>query len=596
MYGPPNENEGDDTPRLTTNSTDVSCKSGLRMTSYAQCTHCQTKFKAKAELNGKSVRCPKCKKVFDVKLTDVAPSIEERAQHGSAANLSKSKVIPKSQSGSKVLGQQQKPAKKPAKSKPADRPKWAGEPSPADVAASKEAEKKKLHKIPPGKESPILRSRRSLSSVILPGDRHIPAVEVPWGSPCNPPKDFLKEQAGGSVQMQSPGPMPSMHAPLLSPEEKEVRIEPQSPGEIAPLIEDELGLQEDTPAKTKKPTSSSSSSMDISDDELIAGVAEDSNTKPKPAREGFHRSAKEKVIDGSFTDETVTADNDGGFYRPALPGQNEDITSMEPALLERAMNLSRALIGRGPSIDDLEAVEGSKYVEQVALVLKEEEGFGQSKKSGGGLPINSTLVMTGVGVVCGIALLGLLAFAAMTISSTLGNSNGPNKFNYTTPITSQFPVEARGPAGLVTVKFPKKFESIPTIHRPWLGTEVDGFRLVRDGETFVMLISDSIPGNPPQGNQMPTKEQLEVFGLQKFVGSNNYLTQTQKMTLDNYPLFEYHFSADVLRSEPGKSRVVLLFTKQRMFVFLWAGGSSSSEVNEFFQSISVKGNQYPGSG
>lgn len=572
------------------------------MTSYAQCTHCQTKFKAKAELNGKSVRCPKCKKVFDVKLTETAPSSEERAQHGSAGNLSKSKVIPKSQSGSKVLGEKSAAKKQPSKSKAAERPKWAGEPETGSGSSVESATKKPLHQIPAGKESPILRSRRTLSAVILPGDRHIPALEVPWGAPCNPPKDFLKEQAGGTVQMQAPAASPSEFAPLISPDEKEIRIEAAKPGENAPIVdseEAELGLQEDALTKPTK-SLSSSGSMDINEDELIAGVTEETPkpAKPKQEKAGFHRSAKEKVIEGSFTDDVVTSDNEGGFYRPALPGQHDDIYTQDPAVLEKAMNAAKQLLGRSASIDDLEAVEGSKYVEQVAQVLAEQEGFGQSKESGGfSLPVSSTLIMSVVGVVCGIGLLVILIYAVSTISSTLGGGDGgENKFNYVTKETSQFPAEARGPAGLVTVKFPSNFDPIPSIERPWLGTKVDGYRIVRADESFVMMYSSSIPGNPPQTNQMPTKDQLEVFGMQNLVGASKYLTNTEQMTLDNYPLIEYHFSADILRSRPGKSRMVLLFTQQRMFMFLWSGSHSSSEVNKFFQSISVKGNAYPGSG
>jgi len=572
------------------------------MTSYAQCSHCQTKFKAKAELNGKSVRCPKCKKVFDVKLTDTAPTSEERAKHGSAANLSKSKVVPGSHSGSKILGEKRAPKKQQAKSKPAERPKWAGEPESSKPAAGETAAKKPLHEIPAGKESPILRSRRTLSAVILPGDRHIPALEVPWGAPCNPPKDFLKEQAGGSVQMQAPAPSPSEHAPLISPDEKEIRIEATKPGEDAPIVESEaadLGIQEDETPKAKKPTSSSSSRLDINEDELIAGVSEE-GTKPakaKPPEKGFHRSAKEKVIQGTFTDDVVTSDDEGGFYRPTLPGQHDDIYAQDPALLERAMLAAKQLIGRSASIDDLEAVEGSKYVEQVAKVLAEEEQFGQNKESGGfSLPVNSALVLSAVGIVGGVGLLVLLVYAISTISSTLGSGGGENKFDYVTQQSSQFPVEARGPAGLVTVKFPSNFDPLPSIERPWLDTKVEGYRIIRDDESFVMMYSSSIPGNPPQMNQMPSKEQLEVFGMQNLMGASRYLAKTEQMTLDNYPLIEYHFSADILRSQPGKSRAALLFTQQRMFLFLWSGQSSSSEVNKFFQSISVKGNPYPGPG
>lgn len=570
------------------------------MTSYAQCTHCQTKFKAKAELNGKSVRCPKCKKVFDVKLTDSAPSTEEKAKHGSAANLSKSKVIPKSQSGSKVLGEKPAGGKKAHKAKSADRPKWSGEPESDNASATESTAKKQLHQIPAGKESPILRSRRTLSAVILPGDRHIPALEVPWGAPCNPPKDFLKEQAGGSVQMQAPVASPSEFAPLLSPDEKEIRIEAARPGENAPIVdseEAELGLQDDAPAKPSRPSSGMS---EINEDELIAGVTEETSkpAKSKQDKAGFHRSAKEKVIEGTFTEDVVTSDNEGGFYRPALPGQHDDIYTQDPAVLERAMMAAKQLIGRGASIDDLEAVEGSKYVDQVARILAEEQGFGESKKSGGlSLPGNSTLVVSGVGIVFGVGLLALLIYAVSTINTTLGSgAGGGSKFNYVTKETSQFPAEARGPAGLVTVKFPSNFEPIPTIERPWLSTKVDGYRIIRNDESFVMMYSSSIPGNPPRSGQMPSKEQLEVFGMQNLMGASKYLTKTDQMTLDNYPLIEYHFSADILRSQPGKSRAVLLFTQQRMFMFLWSGSQSSSEVNKFFQSISVKGNPYPGSG
>lgn len=571
------------------------------MTSYAQCTHCQTKFKAKAELNGKSVRCPKCKKVFDVKLTDTAPSSEERAEHGSAANLSKSKVIPQSQSGSKILGEKGAAGKQPAAAKSSGRPKWSGEPDSGNAAADESVAKKQLHQIPAGKESPILRSRRTLSAVILPGDRHIPAIEVPWGAPCNPPKDFLKEQAGGVAPMQAPTSSVSEFAPLISPDEKEIRIEASRPGEEAQIVDSELGLQEDAPKKGSKPASSSSSSMDLNEDELIAGVTDETSKpakKPSQDKAGFHRSAKEKVIEGAFTDDVVTADNEGGFYRPALPGQHDDIYTQDPALLERAMNAAKQLLGRGPSIDDLEAVEGSKYVDQVAQVLAEQEGFGQSKASGGfSLPVNSTLVMSAVGIVGGVGLLILLVYAVSTISSTLSSSGiGTNKFDYVTQVTSQFPTEARGPAGLVTVKFPSNFDPIPTIERPWLGTKVEGYRIIRNNDSFVMMYSSSIPGNAPQSGQMPSKEQLEVFGMQNLMGASKFLTNTTSMTLDNYPLFEYHFSADILRSRPGKSRVVLLFTQQRMFMFLWSGNQPSSEVNKFFQSINVKGNPYPGSG
>ncbi|GAA4421344.1 hypothetical protein GCM10023155_03770 [Bremerella cremea] len=526
-------------------------------------------------------------------MTSEAPSTQERAQHGSAANLSKSKVIPSSKSGSNVLGK--KPAKTAAKPKQAvaaQRPKWSGEPEPQGPSGSESNKPSLLHGIAAGKESPILRSRRTISAVILPGDRHVPALEVPWGAPCNPPKDFLKEQAGHAPRPETPTRSVNDTLSLISPDEKEIRIEPTRPAADAPIVESEIvdmGLRSD---------SSRSSLGDA--DSLIAGVAEDEKTVDK-SKPGFHRSAAEKVIAGKMTDEVVTEDNDGGFYRPTLPGQGEDITMADAKLLERAMAAAQRSLGRGPSFDEVEAVENSKYVSQVRMLLREESNFGASaKKKGAGIdfPVNQAVLMSAVGVVSGIGLLGLLIFAISTISSTLSAATGGtgSQYEYVTPTTSQFPVEARGPAGLVTVKFPSNFDAIPVIERPWLGTKVEGYRIIRPTESFVMMYSNSIPGTPPTGNQMPTEEQLEVFGLHSLSASNPHLTKTDQLSLDNYPLIEYHFSADVLRSRPGKSRMVFLFTQQRMFVFLWSGNRSTAEVSKFFQSISVKGIPFPGAG
>lgn len=563
------------------------------MTSYAQCTHCQTKFKAKSDLHGKSVRCPKCKKIFEVNLTEDAPSSQERAAHGSADNLSKSKVV----SGSKAKGladaskgaSKKKPSKKPASK---DRPKWAGEPE-TSKQATKSDPAKSLHKAAPGKESPILRSRRTLSEVILPGDRHVPAMEVPWGAPCNPPKDFLKEQSGGKVSMEPTGTTTTEYKPLISPDEKEIRIEPQLPTEDSPMVESEsVELGFGKPSELEDP------------DTLIAGVSEQTVDEPRPQSgdAGFHRSAAEPVIQGNFTDEVVTSDNDGGYYRPALPGQNESIVMLAPDLLKRAMIAAEMALGRGPSFDELDAVEGSQYIEQIRIVLADVEEFGDSDNRG--LPQSTKLIMAGVGVVFGIVLLCLVGFAIVTISSTLGGNtlggNSPAKadtqFSYVTPNTSSVPMDARGPAKLVSVSFPTNFVSIPKIERPWLQTTIAGYRLVRPTEAYVMMYSSSIPGQPPQGSDMPSKAQLEAFGLQGFLDQNSYLVKTRKLTLDNYPVIEYEFSADILRSQAGKSRVILLFTQQRMFLFMWAGRSSSSEVDKFFQSIAVKGNHLPSAG
>lgn len=570
------------------------------MSTFAQCVHCQTKFKAKPELQGKSVRCPKCKKVFEITLIKEGPGDKKKPGDASRdslskASLSKSKVLtdPSSEkSGKKTATKGGSTTKKsaPKKAAPAaERPKWAGEPVESTVPKADPAKTEALHKIPPGKESPILRSRRKLASVILPGDRHVPAMEVPWGSPCNPPKDFLKEQAGTMTRAEATAHPPTGHMPLLSPDEKEIRIEPQGPAEDAPLVE---SVAVDVP-KHKQ-----ASSQDDDPDSLLEGVMEES-TKPSSKKQdvGFHRSEREPVIQGTFTEEKVTSDNDGGFYRPALPGQHEDIYDHTPKTLEKALAAAQASLGRGASIDELEMVENSKYIAQIKRILAEEDDFGKGvgrSSSGKGLP--STAVMTAVGVGSGVVLLLIFIFAISTISSMLGGGLGAsgNPYGYLTKNTSDFPVIARGPAGLVTVEFPSNFDKIPTIDRPWLKATVNGERIVRENDTFLMMYSSSIPGDPPQGNQMPSKEQLEVFGLQALLGGNGYLTSTDRMTLDDYPLIEYHLSADILRGRTGKSRVALLYTQQRMFVFLWAGHRSSSVVNKFFQSISVKGHKYPG--
>lgn len=568
------------------------------MSTFAQCVHCQTKFKAKPELQGKSVRCPKCKKVFEISLIQEGPDDKRKPGEGSRASLSKaslskSKVLPnppQDKPKKKAPGKPTSSSKKGASQKSApsaERPKWAGEPVSTPTKTDDPAKTDALHKIPPGKESPILRSRRKLASVILPGDRHVPALEVPWGAPCNPPKDFLKEQAGTMTRAEATAPSPSETMPLLSPEEKEIRIEVQGPAEDAPLIESVIV---DVPKE--KPSSSSEDA-----DSLLEGVMEEPS-KPSSKRQdvGFHRSANEPVIKGKFTEEVVTSDNDGGFYRPALPGQHEDIYDHEPKTLEKALAAAQAALGRGASIDEMEMVEGSKYVSQIRRILAEEEDFGKSvgrSASLKGLP--STAVMTAVGVGTGVVFLIIFFVAISTIRSMLGGGlgGGGNPYDYVTQTTSDFPVIARGPAKLVTVEFPTNFDKIPTIDRPWLNTKVNGDRLVRENDTFVMMYSSSIPGDPPQANKMPSKEQLEVFGLQSLDGGNNYLTRTDKMSLDNYPLFEYHLAADILRGKSGKSRVAFLYTQQRMFVFLWAGNYVSADVKKFFQSITVKGIRYP---
>lgn len=565
------------------------------MTLFAQCVHCQTKFKAKPELNGKSVRCPKCKKVFEVSLIEEKTSEKPGTSEASRASLSKSKILPnqpQATPGKKAppKGAGGKPA---AKGKPAvagARPKWAGEPAAAAKADADQPKIDQLHKVPPGKESPILRSRRKLASVILPGDRHIPAMEVPWGAPCNPPKDFLKEQAGTMTRAEATTAPATMESTsLIAPEEKEIRIEPQLPSED----DDDGSLVESVALDVKPPQPTGDE-----DDSLIAGVTEESTAAPTKKKDaGFHRSAAEPVIAGTFTEETVTSDNDGGFYRPALPGQHDDIYEQPPKILEKALAGAHAALGRGASIDELEVVENSKYVSQIRQILSDEEGFGSSVgKKSGGMSLPSPKVMAMVGVGAGVFMLILLIVAVTTISSMLGGGGkDTNPFGYNTQITSNFPSEAAGPAGLVTVKFPSNYEEITTMPRPWLDTKVDGYRLVRPSDTFVMMYSSSIPGEAPGPKSLPSKEQLEVFGLQAFAGGNEYLTGTRYASLDNFPLIEYDFKADILRGEPGKTRIVFLFTQQRMFVFMWAGYRSNSEVTKFFDSISVKGQRYAGS-
>ncbi|WP_147274130.1 hypothetical protein [Bremerella cremea] len=515
----------------------------------------------------------------------------------SQAGLSKSKVLPTpspEKPGKKSSGKGSRTSNKgapPKSAPPAERPKWAGEPVSSAPKGPDPARIEVLHKIPPGKESPILRSRRKLASVILPGDRHVPALEVPWGAPCNPPKDFLKEQAGTMTRAEATVPPQTEHMPLLAPEEKEIRIEPSGPAEDAPLVDSVIV---EGPRSPEKPAAGDD------DDSLLAGVMEESNTPSSKKQDvGFHRSAAEPVIKGTFGEETVTSDNDGGFYRPALPGQHEDIYDHDPKTLEKALAGAQAALGRTASIDEMEMVEGSKYVSQIRRILSDEEDFGKSSGSSfsfQGLP-NKT-VMTVVGVVSGVVFLIIFVVAISTVSSMLGGGlgGGGNPYGYVTQTTSDFPVEARGPAGLVTVKFPTNFDEIPTIERPWLDTKVNGERLVRKNDTFVMMYSSSIPGKTPGPKQMPTKEQLEVFGLQDFFGGNDHLTKTDHLMLDDYPLIEYHFNADILRGQAGKSRVAFLYTQQRIFVFLWSGSYASSEVKAFFQSINVKGHHYPGSG
>lgn len=565
------------------------------MTLFAQCVHCQTKFKAKPELNGKSVRCPKCKKVFEVSLIEEKGSDKPGANEASRASISKSKILPnppKQAAGKKAPGKAAG-GKSAAKGKPAatgERPKWAGEPTPA-AAKTPTAQPKidQLHKVPPGKESPILRSRRKLASVILPGDRHVPAIEVPWGAPCNPPKDFLKEQAGTMSRAEATTAPATMESTsLIAPEEKEIRIEPQLP----PEDDDDGALVESVALDVKPPKPT-----DEDPDALIAGVTEETTTTPKKKDVGFHRSAAEPVVAGTFTEETVTADNDGGFYRPALPGQHDDIYEQSPKILEKALAGAYAALGRGASIDELEIVENSKYVPQIRQILSDEEGFGSNVgKKSAGMALPSPKVMAIVGVSAGVFMLILLIVAVSTISSMLDSGGtDTNPFGYNTQITSNFPSDATGPARLVTVKFPSNYDEITEMPRPWLNTDVNGYRLVRPSDTFVMMYSSSIPGEAPGPQSLPSKEQLEVFGLQAFAGGNEYLTGTSFATLDDYPLIEYQFNADILRGAPGKTRIVFLFTQQRMFVFLWAGYKSNSEVTQFFDSISAKGHRYSGS-
>lgn len=561
------------------------------MTFFAQCSHCQTKFKAKPELAGKSVRCPKCKQVFTVQKVDAGPpaagperppSTAKISNVGSKASASTEGQQKRATVANTGTGKTGTPAKRP--------PRWAGEPEPdpSDVGSPVASAA-----IAAGKESPILKSTRTISGVILPGHRHIPALEVPWGAPCNPPKDFLKERAG-AAKLESPPPTSGKeHQPLLSPEEKEIRIEVSPASDDLSLVESEVvDAQADDLASGQ---ASADFEQDVSgpDDSLIAS---ESTAMPGSSAE----FAGSKAIRGGMTDEVVTADNEGGFYRPALPGQHEDIYSHTPETLEKAMLGARNMLGRDSTFEELDAVEGTKYVLQTRKMLADEIGFGASlnpskagatKRLAGPWPL---ILMGSVAAVIGIVMLVTLVNLLGNIGT--GGGEGLIQSDYVTNVTSRYPVEARGPAGLVTVHFPSNFEEAPTIQRPWLNARVDGSRLIREDDAFLFLYGSTIPGAPPTGNQAPTPEQLEVFGFQELFEGTDYIVNTKRLTLDDYPLLEYEFNVDILRMRPGRSRLALLYTQQRMFVFIWAGkGSPSSEVNKFFQSINVRGQAYPGS-
>src|SRR5690606_33821226 len=125
-----------------------------------------------------------CKQVFQVQMTEIGPASSESVVSLSGSKLSNTPGADDSKRGSEIKSSSFKGISEVAKKTPTNRPpRWAGE------AADEQPPHDPQSNAP---LSPVLRSKRTLSGVILPGDRHIPALEVPWGSPCNPPKDFLK--------------------------------------------------------------------------------------------------------------------------------------------------------------------------------------------------------------------------------------------------------------------------------------------------------------------------------------------------------------------------------------------------------------------
>jgi hypothetical protein len=52
-------------------------------------------------------------------------------------------------------------------------------------------------------------------------------------------------------------------------------------------------------------------------------------------------------------------------------------------------------------------------------------------------------------------------------------------------------------------------------------------------------------------------------------------------------VIEYGLDVDLIRSRYGKSRVIVFFTEQRMFLVLWSGLEETPKVKNFFDSLTL---------
>lgn len=192
------------------------------------------------------------------------------------------------------------------------------------------------------------------------------------------------------------------------------------------------------------------------------------------------------------------------------------------------------------------------------------------------------LVLIGGG---GLAAVLVLIVLMVTLS---GGSNRFEPSDTFQPTTSS--IRFFDPSGKIGVQFPQSFAEL----RPERREEVTvrGANLVGKQETFAIYYSDAIPVARPPSGAKPIREHWLPFNLPELADESPYITSIRRHMIGGNYAVEYQLAKDIVRNQPGETRVLLIFIQQRMFVVLWAGDHYHDDVDNFFTSFTIDGEKF----
>ncbi|TWT38674.1 MJ0042-type zinc finger domain-containing protein [Blastopirellula retiformator] len=560
------------------------------MSFIAACPHCQAKFAAQDHLAGKNVRCPKCKEPF--RIGDVVSQAEKKAK----AARQQRRVSDSSQEDLPVAKAAAPKQKSPSKPK-----RQAPPPSATPTRSWKEIAGETPTPVPesPAPQSPPAPTKPAEKPAAKPA-----AAKAPDAKPAAPASSAPRPQA------QPAHATPSPDQPIVLNPAQLAAWEALPPIILATARHEavELAAVAASPAPPAAPNPYEAMDDDDLDDSCLDGPYETAPaftatsqptarpaaappapvrpTPPPPAPEPPPQP-EEEVIELGFDDlviermedaEAVEELSDDDFLDDAPVGNapsgvvdvaEEVITEVE--IIEETPRRSSGSLAADPGPRPVKPQPSA----EVATI----EPTTSDKRQ--------TMMLIG-------AAGGGLALVLLLIGLTVAMSGGSNKFQPSEsfrPTTSA--VQFFDPSGKIVVRFPQPYAQLPPVQRG--DVSVRGANLVGKAETFEIFYSNRTPVASPPSGAKPIREHWLAFDLPELADASPYIASIRRHKIGGNYAVEYQLATDIVRDQPGETRVLLIFIRQRMFVVLWAGDHYHDEVDQFFESFSIDGDKFVGS-